>query len=399
LQRLLESPFFRSSKRSSHFLDFVARHYLTAPSEPVKERTAGVQVFGREPGYDTAADPIVRVTAGDVRRRLAQYYAEAAHQHELRIDLPAGSYVPVFGWPASTAVPAGVAAAPAFGTGNRRFRRWLRFGALIVATGVAALVLTREPLRQAAAATPFERFWAPHFEARVPVLLCTGSLDLYDVPFAVREAVAVFERGTAAADNAAPALILSPADFQRIGARFVSVADAIALVRLASLFQERGRPYQIRENQATSFADLRAAPTVLLGMFSNAWMLQLGAEFRFVPRMEGGGQYVGIQDRQHPTRQDWRIERPWPGFLVSRDFALVSRVFDQVTGRMVVVAGGITPFGTTAAVEFLTTPPLVEQALAAAPRDWERRNLQIVLKTHVIDGAAGPPEVMETHFW
>ena len=76
---------------------------------------------------------------------------------------------------------------------------------------------------------------------------------------------------------------IDPRDVMRVGAGFVSVADAVAIVRFASLFQERGTPYHVRENRSTSFADLRTSPTVLVGMFSNAWTLQLGADFRFVP--------------------------------------------------------------------------------------------------------------------
>src|SRR5215207_353496 len=88
LKRLVESPFFRSSKRCRLFLERVVEHSLSQSPEPLKERTLGVHVFAREPTYDTATDPIVRVTAGDVRRRLGQYYAEEAHHLDLRIDLP-----------------------------------------------------------------------------------------------------------------------------------------------------------------------------------------------------------------------------------------------------------------------------------------------------------------------
>ena len=91
---------------------------------------------------------------------------------------------------------------------------------------------------------------------------------------------------------------MSPRQVQRVGARYVAIADAVAIARIAALFQERGRPYQIREHNLTSFADLRASPAVLIGMFSNAWTLQLGSGFRFVPTIEGDGHHVGIIDRQ-----------------------------------------------------------------------------------------------------
>src|SRR5688572_16562734 len=105
LKRLIDSPFFKTSKRCRQFLECVIEHSLGNAPEPLKERTLGVHVFGRQPTYDTAADPIVRVTAGEVRRRLGQYYGEEAHHGELRVELPAGSYAPLYSRPHPFAVP------------------------------------------------------------------------------------------------------------------------------------------------------------------------------------------------------------------------------------------------------------------------------------------------------
>jgi hypothetical protein len=395
LKRLVESPFFRASKRCRLFLECVVEHSLSQSPEPLKERTLGVHVFSREPSYDTASDPIVRVTAGEVRRRLGQYYADEAHQSELRIDLPAGSYAPLYSQPHALPVPAEpiteVVVLPR--TRDERAGRWWRV-ASVVAAAVTAVVavafLMRQPLK---AETALHRFWGPLFNAPVPVLLCPGGLDMYELPPQIKEAA-----NAAAAAAVAPAPIeILPRDIQRVGARYVAIGDAIAIARIASLFQERGRQYRIREHNVTSFADLRASPAVLIGMFSNAWYLQLGAQFRFVPVIEGDGHHVGIHDRQHPD-QSWRLPRPWPSLKIDRDYALVSRVFDSATGTLVLSVGGITPFGTSAAAEFLTTPDHLERALASVP-DWSTRSLQIVLETQVIDGAASAPRVVATHVW
>ena len=130
-----------------------------------------------------------------------------------------------------------------------------------------------------------------------------------------------------------PPIELSPRQVQRVGARYVAIGDAVAMARIAALFQERRRPYQIREHNLTSFADLRASPAVLIGMFSNAWTLQFGADFRFVGTIEGDGHHVSILDRLHPERA-WRLPRPWPSLKVSHDYALVSRVVNPATGTL-----------------------------------------------------------------
>jgi hypothetical protein len=216
---------------------------------------------------------------------------------------------------------------------------------------------------------------------------------MYELPVDVKQAA----DAAATSTTDPPRISISPRQVQRVGARYVAIADAVAIARIAAVFQQRGRPYQIRENNLTSFADLRASPAVLIGMFSNAWTLQLGSEFRFVPTIEGDGHHVGIVDRQHPENS-WRLSRPWPSMNVSRDYALVSRVLDPATGTLLVTAAGITPFGTAAAGEFLTSPDDLERALGHVS-DWSSRSLQIVLETQVIGGAAGAPHVVATHIW
>src|SRR6201747_29437 len=96
LERIVRSKHFRNSKRYPTFLRFVVEQTLAGKTEALKERTLGVDVFARPNHYDTNDDPIVRVTAGEIRKRIAQYYQEPGREEELRIDLPLGSYVPHF---------------------------------------------------------------------------------------------------------------------------------------------------------------------------------------------------------------------------------------------------------------------------------------------------------------
>src|SRR5499426_3016954 len=129
LARILGSPQFRSSKRCSLFLRYVVEQASENHLEFLKERTLGIEVFRRDPQYDTNQDPVVRAAAGEVRKRLAQYYLEPGHEDELRIRIPAGSYVPEV--QPATKIKAEEAPRPAFGLKH--------FGA--AAAGVALLVI------------------------------------------------------------------------------------------------------------------------------------------------------------------------------------------------------------------------------------------------------------------
>src|SRR5579863_10169074 len=99
LEEILASPAFAGGKRAQEFLQLVTAHMLAGRSESLKERMIGAEMFGRPVNYDTANDAVVRVKANEVRRRLAQYYAEEGTEHDgVSIDLPSGTYVPVFHW-------------------------------------------------------------------------------------------------------------------------------------------------------------------------------------------------------------------------------------------------------------------------------------------------------------
>ena len=95
LNRLLGHPLFTNSKRYPVLLAYTVEQALLGNAGELKERTIGVEAFGREPNYDVNLDPVVRTTAAEVRKRLIQYYYSPDHAGELIIELLVGSYVPL----------------------------------------------------------------------------------------------------------------------------------------------------------------------------------------------------------------------------------------------------------------------------------------------------------------
>lgn len=96
LQQVLASHAFAGSKRTQDFLELIVSHALEGEFDQLRERMIGAEMFGRPVSYDTGSDSVVRVKATDVRKKLAQFYAEAKEQPSVRIELPSGSYVPRF---------------------------------------------------------------------------------------------------------------------------------------------------------------------------------------------------------------------------------------------------------------------------------------------------------------
>src|SRR5258708_32275240 len=89
LERLLSNSHFNQSRRFPSFLRFVIDQTLLGQTELLKERTLGIEIFGREADYDTASDPIVRVTATEIRKRVAQHYTAPGHEEEFSRTPPA----------------------------------------------------------------------------------------------------------------------------------------------------------------------------------------------------------------------------------------------------------------------------------------------------------------------
>src|ERR1700756_5189120 len=110
LRRLVSHPLFTNSKRYPVLLTYTVEQTLLGNASELKERTIGIEAFGREPVYDVNLDPVVRTAAAEVRKRLSQYYYNPDHAGELVIELPIGSYVPTFREPAAS--QAGFAAEP-----------------------------------------------------------------------------------------------------------------------------------------------------------------------------------------------------------------------------------------------------------------------------------------------
>ncbi|MFI5015829.1 MAG: hypothetical protein ACHQAY_26125 [Hyphomicrobiales bacterium] len=109
VDRLVASEVLRASPQLAAFLGFVVEAVLRGESRRIKGYTIAVEALGRAPSFDPQSDSIVRVVAGRLRRALEQYYAEAGADEAIVIDLPRGTYVPIFRRGTTTHAPPVVA--------------------------------------------------------------------------------------------------------------------------------------------------------------------------------------------------------------------------------------------------------------------------------------------------
>ncbi|MBV9265834.1 MAG: hypothetical protein JO061_06670 [Acidobacteriaceae bacterium] len=360
----------------------------------LKERTLGVAVFGREPDYDTNQDPVVRATATEIRKKLAQYYQLPEHREELQISLPAGSYLPEFQFahaaptpvePAET-VPARVPARPRL--------LWMGVLAAVLAIAVIAAVRVQQ--------SPLDRFWGRMLGSR-GILVCIGQQAAYNLRSEKKqlEMAALIER-TPSQSLAGSNETVPLSDLVPMPGRYLAFGDALALVRVASFLDKRTTPYFMRTSGSTNFPDLREHPAVLIGAFDNDWTLRFGAalRFTFVKSFGASGAVTDIiRDREHPENMSWSLMNSWPDWNVSEDYGIISRVVDPGTDHMIISIAGITQYGTVGAAEFISRSEYFDEVLSKLPLYWEKKNIQIVLKVPVIHGASAHPRVLATYVW
>jgi hypothetical protein len=399
LERLLAHPLFSNSKRYPVLLAHTVEQTLKGNAAELKERSIGIEVFGRSPSYDANADPVVRITAGEVRKRLMQYYYDSTHDGELVIELPSGSYVPQFRVPepeppelvAPTPVPAPVAAAAGPVSVPHRpapRRRWL-FLAFLFGLAVAASFAIGWKLRDFRDFQPpssIDRFWAPITDGTTTATYClgepaknidVGSINSFDAPVGGPDPEPLYFR-----------LHLSG---------HLALADVITLTRTAAALETRHKAFRVLPASEASFAQLREGPIVLIGGFDNIWTLRVTQKLRFGFNSKDG--VAIIVDRNSPQQTSWATAWDLPYQKLSRDYAIVARIHDNTTGQPVIVAAGISEEGTEAAGEILYNPVYLDSLIAKLPTNWEQLNMEAVIETQVIEGHPGPPSILAVETW
>jgi hypothetical protein len=392
LKRLLAHSLFTNSKRYPVLLSYTVEQTLLGNAGELKERSIGVEAFGREPTYDVNLDPVVRTTAAEVRRRLIQYYYNLEHAGELVIELHVGSYIPVFREPApvqnaSTANSESALDSQAASQDSSNLsipplglkqpadkhvlRRRLSIAlglllAVFVGFGVGRIRFPKQP-------SNLEQFWEPLTSASGRITYCLG--EPVDTPEIDQENLSQ--------------------GMPRNGG--LDVSDVITLARSIVPLVPRHDAFRVASASQTGFAQLREGPVVLIGTYDNIWTLRITQDLPF--GFETENNVRKLVDRKSAQQRFWTLEWQVPKIKLAKDYAIVARIHDSVTGQPVIVLAGILGEGTEAASEVVSNPVYLNAMLQKAPRNWEQLNLEAVIETNVIEGHPGPPTIIAVETW
>jgi hypothetical protein len=373
-------------------------------ADSLKERTLATDVFDRPASWDSGEDTIVRGGAREVRKRLAQYYASAeGMQERVRFELAPGSYVPVFSHAEAAETveipepppvpPLAVSPAPGRLKPRRGWIFWLTAAGLIAAA--ATLVMPR--LRPASA---FDEFWKPLWRPPYPLTIAMAHPIVYH---ASKRARRLNEQrlGTERLPMQRPLQLLpnelDGSDIVPVIDQYVGYGDATAVSEISVLMGRHGGSVRIRSADKIAFADFREAPAVLIGAFTNRWTMELTEPFRFHFGLDSRGG-PALLDSTRPTLR-WNIASKTDNGIASDDYFLVCRLAHSPSGKIMLVAAGLTQFGTEAAGHFLADPNRLNDTFRKIGANWQNRNVEIVFHAKIVENATSASELVAWHVW
>jgi DNA-binding winged helix-turn-helix (wHTH) protein len=227
----------------------------------------------------------------------------------------------------------------------------------------------------------FDLFWGPVISSNEPVLICIADQNQY--------------AAVALRDSADPTRQILLKD----NLTAVVIDDLNAVIQVTGILKSNERQYSLKGEGVTTLTDLRNGPTVFVGAFDNAWTLRLTNPLRYHFTNNPEMTQFHIVDRQSPSQPNWGIDRLEQMATNNyRDYAIVARFIDGNTGKLALVIAGIGRGGTIAEGE-LVTNPLPAQLSSAVRASRNKKNMEIVLSTQIIDGQPGSPKIEATYFW
>lgn len=420
-QRVVTGPHFCRSPLLSKFLLFVVAETLAGRGNDITEHQTGVQVFDRPPDYRTLEDNIVRNYARQLRKRLAEHFADQGNAEPLRIEIPLGGYIPVFvssqqcareeadALPVSQRSRSNSVEFPDEGAEqvapirSRALR--IVLGVALAAAYSAALIgitwyaTTPAPASQKAQ-EPAHALWATLFGGPANCYIVPSDAgfnlleDLSRRPVPLAEYIAgSYQKLPLGGVDAHSAEDLRSQQLTP----FVDLQIAAALGRLTDNDPQR---VFIRFPRDIRLDDLKSANAVIIGSVgSNPWAViaESYANFRIVyrPGMEGAT-IVNM--------------KPQPGEAVSyashwnepahETFALIAFLPNLSGNGHLLVLEGLDVAGTQAAAEMLLHPAGIDSILKRAIRpDGSLRNFEVLLRSTSIESNATATQVIASRIY
>src|ERR1019366_2409737 len=374
IDNIIKSHSLRGSESLCKLLQYLAKQALDHPDSPVKEYQIATEVFGRPADFDPQSDSTIRVQAGRLRMKLAEYYAGEGAADPILVKIPKGSYHLTFEArpiearslePQPQAVPP-LLAPPSVAVETVP-ARWRAAAVLLLVILIASLIvlgslLWNRRLPESAMATP-------------SVARATGPLADFWRPFTTggEEPWVIFSN---AAFVGRPETGMRYYDSRQdsksaVYDHYTGVGEVLAIHALDDAFGALGRKVRVKRGSLFTLDDVKNNNLIFVGSPSeNLSLLDIPNTQEFVFQRVASGPRQGdlaiVSKHPKPGEASTYLASPSNAPL-TEDYSVVGLVPGSGSGQYVMILAGTTTFGTQGAVEFVCRQESVEKLLREIP--------------------------------
>jgi hypothetical protein len=431
LRLIVEGEAFKGSRRSAQFLLYVVERSLDQQLEALKERTIGIELFGRPPAYDTGEDAIVRVTASDVRRRLLQHYGRAGQDTEFRVALPTGGYIPeihrsltqrpvigsvavespqpsdgpeekpVLALPAVHEVHAdGAGVDPIPATHTFQWPRQLAFLAALAVIVVLVFWLWHSPVLARSAHASETSPWSLIFHSSQPVQVIASDPDIADIQTIADKQLSLSDYANENYGCELLASDMKAACQSELRGNKVAAIDAEVVAKIAVLAERNQSEIAVRSAREVRLRELRTDDNyVLLGSpRSNPWVELFSDQMEYQILYDPAQRQEIVRNKRPQAGESNQYIPTAKGFGTGQSFATVSLLRNPDQSGQVFLLAGTTAESTNAASEFATNIPLFASTLKNCGIALTPTSIyQILLRVETMAGSATETDVIGCH--
>jgi hypothetical protein len=391
IQRLLGSRTLHGSESLCKLLQYLANHSFEHPGVSPKEYQIATEVFGRQKDFDPHLDSMVRVQAGRLRAKLAEYYTSEGVDDHLVLEMPKGSYALAFhqrtrGTGQNHANTSHEAPSNLEASG-RTSRAW------IVAVIALSVILA------SAVAVATDRFLNRRIaEARV-------ASDSADAPVAFH----VFWKGFLTGPQE-PWVIFSNAAFvgrpytgmryynrptdsgAAILDHYTGVGEVLAVHALDSVFGKLHQQIRVKRGSLFSLDDAKNNDLIFIGSPSeNLTLLELPNTQEFAFKQITSGPRTGTMEilNFHPESGEPKEFFPSPPEeALTEDYSIIALKRGLNPAHSVLILAGATTIGTQAAVEYVCQQNSLEELLLrlSVSNSGQLKPFEAVIRVKVAKG-------------
>ena len=331
VDRLIESPGLQHSEALCLLLRYLVLQGLDRPQEHVKEYQIALDVLGRPDSFDPHVDSAVRVQTSRLRNKLVEYYATVGSEDRILIEIPKGTYSPVFQMrrpeTPSLVGESGNGSAPVTPKTRSSFRGWIAAVASVAAILLAVLVLMRVFPRAKAVtphpSDPLAIFWRGFLESDTEPLIVFSNAEFVGRP---ETGLRYFTPG-----RDAPEAVFD---------HYTGVGEVLSVHELDQVFGRLNKRLQVKRGRLLNWDDAKNRDLVFLGSPSENLSLRevpLGREFRF-QTMQGPPRRgdLGIVNL-HPAAGEQAVYFGSKQLPITEDYALVELVKGATPARSVLL--------------------------------------------------------------